>query len=210
MLDHELDITDYLGGDIYVGGFGSIEEDDELPARAVDIVVDPKSVMAMRKLAASALNVSREEDVEILKAGKTYIPVTTYKRPIIAEIPFDVLQGSRNVETSSVPSANHPGTPPGRLANFIHSSEGFIQGLSERMIDGRKSRVVRSSALAPMQQQLQPPRHTEQSKGGMAGGVFLNVGHAKDGIKLCLGSGKVMSELILGRKPSADISGLGL
>lgn len=41
------------------------------------------------------------------------------------------------------------------------------------------------------------------------GGVFLNVGHGRDGITLGPGSGKVMSELIEGvRSISADISGL--
>lgn len=42
------------------------------------------------------------------------------------------------------------------------------------------------------------------------GGVFLNVGHGSDGITLGPGSGKVMSELILGVEPSVNISGLGL
>jgi glycine/D-amino acid oxidase-like deaminating enzyme len=39
--------------------------------------------------------------------------------------------------------------------------------------------------------------------------VFLNVGHGSYGITLGLGSGKVMSQLIMGVKPSANISGLG-
>ena len=43
------------------------------------------------------------------------------------------------------------------------------------------------------------------------GGVYLNVGHGRDGITLGPGSGKVMSELIEGGKSmSADISGLGI
>lgn len=43
------------------------------------------------------------------------------------------------------------------------------------------------------------------------GGVYLNVGHGRDGITLGPGSGKVMSELIEGyQSMSADISGLGI
>ena len=43
------------------------------------------------------------------------------------------------------------------------------------------------------------------------GGVYLNVGHGRDGITLGPGSGLVMSELIEeGRSMSADISGLGV
>jgi glycine/D-amino acid oxidase-like deaminating enzyme len=39
--------------------------------------------------------------------------------------------------------------------------------------------------------------------------VFLNVGHGSYGITLGPGSGKVMSEIILGIEPSANVSGLG-
>ena len=42
------------------------------------------------------------------------------------------------------------------------------------------------------------------------GGLFLNTAHFSDGVTLSLGSGKVMSELLLGVKPSIDLSGLGL
>jgi len=42
------------------------------------------------------------------------------------------------------------------------------------------------------------------------GGLFLNTAHFDDGVTLSLGSGKVMSELLLGLPPSVDISGLGL
>ena len=44
----------------------------------------------------------------------------------------------------------------------------------------------------------------------IAGGIYINTGHSSDGITLGLGSGKVASDLILGRTPSIDISNLGL
>lgn len=40
----------------------------------------------------------------------------------------------------------------------------------------------------------------------LGGGVFLSFGHDLDGFTLGLGSGKVMSELILGEEPSVDMS----
>jgi len=43
-----------------------------------------------------------------------------------------------------------------------------------------------------------------------SGGLFLNTAHFDDGVTLSLGSGKVMSELLLGLSPSVDLSGLGL
>ncbi|KAI4693542.1 uncharacterized protein J4E88_001915 [Alternaria novae-zelandiae] len=42
------------------------------------------------------------------------------------------------------------------------------------------------------------------------GGLFLNTAHFDDGVTLSLGSGRVMSELLLGLPPSVDVSGLGL
>ncbi|KAI4656021.1 hypothetical protein J4E93_000737 [Alternaria ventricosa] len=42
------------------------------------------------------------------------------------------------------------------------------------------------------------------------GGLFFNTAHFDDGVTLSLGSGKVMSELLLGLPPSVDVSGLGL
>ena len=44
----------------------------------------------------------------------------------------------------------------------------------------------------------------------IAGGIYINTGHSSDGITLSLGSGKVASDLILGRTLSIDISSLGL
>ena len=52
------------------------------------------------------------------------------------------------------------------------------------------------------------PLNSEDSL--IAGGLIINTGHSSDGITLGLGSGKVASELILGKMPSVDISSLGL
>jgi glycine/D-amino acid oxidase-like deaminating enzyme len=46
--------------------------------------------------------------------------------------------------------------------------------------------------------------------GSSIGGVFVNTAHFGDGVTLSLGSGRIMSELLLGLRPSVDISGLGL
>ena len=41
-------------------------------------------------------------------------------------------------------------------------------------------------------------------------GVWLNVGHGSSGWALANGSAKVLCDLISGRKPDIDISGLGI
>jgi glycine/D-amino acid oxidase-like deaminating enzyme len=50
----------------------------------------------------------------------------------------------------------------------------------------------------------------DASRGSEDGGVFVAAGHGPWGISLSLGTGKVMSELILGEKTSARIDGLGM
>lgn len=51
---------------------------------------------------------------------------------------------------------------------------------------------------------------TRGSGDGGDGGVFLSAGHGPWGISKSLGTGLVMSELIEGQKPSANIRSLGL
>ncbi|KAM5485525.1 hypothetical protein McanCB56680_001825 [Microsporum canis] len=43
----------------------------------------------------------------------------------------------------------------------------------------------------------------------LSGGLFMATGHGPWGISLCLGTGKVMAEMISGIKPSVDVSRLG-
>ena len=50
----------------------------------------------------------------------------------------------------------------------------------------------------------------EDSKVSSIGGFFVNTAHFGDGVTLSLGSGKVMSELLLGLSTSVNLSGLGL
>lgn len=47
-------------------------------------------------------------------------------------------------------------------------------------------------------------------EGNNGGGVFVAAGHGPWGISMSLGTGKVMAEMILGMKTSADVSRLGI
>ncbi|OAP56964.1 hypothetical protein AYL99_09076 [Fonsecaea erecta] len=58
----------------------------------------------------------------------------------------------------------------------------------------------------PLEQLMGPQKVPSNIKGSF----YLNTGHGSDGITLGPGSGKVMSDLIAGRKPAVDISRLGL
>lgn len=48
------------------------------------------------------------------------------------------------------------------------------------------------------------------TRSGRYGGVFIATGHGPWGISLSLGTGKVLAEMVQGRKLSADVGALGL
>ena len=50
----------------------------------------------------------------------------------------------------------------------------------------------------------------ERARSASVGGVFVVAGHGPWGISLSLGTGKVLSEMVEGRKVSADVRELGL
>lgn len=54
------------------------------------------------------------------------------------------------------------------------------------------------------------PAREGEREGEGKGGVFVATGHGPWGISLSLGTGRVVSELVLGKETSADISRLGL
>ena len=62
----------------------------------------------------------------------------------------------------------------------------------------------------PLEQLLGVTHQSPIEKKVERGGVYLNVGHGRDGITLGPGSGKVMSELIQGGGSLAHISCLGI
>lgn len=105
----------------------------------------------------------------------------------------------------------------------VEASIERLKDIARRMIatpEGEELQVVRTGLCfrpitpsgAPIldriaDEQLGPDVAT---RGGGSGGVFVAVGHGPWGISLSLGTGKVMAELMQGKEPSADISGLGL
>ncbi|KAF2761364.1 nucleotide-binding domain-containing protein [Pseudovirgaria hyperparasitica] len=49
-----------------------------------------------------------------------------------------------------------------------------------------------------------------RTRGGGQGGVFVAAGHGAWGISQCLGTGKVVGEMVEGRETSVDVGGLGI
>lgn len=65
--------------------------------------------------------------------------------------------------------------------------------------------IVARVAEADLGEGVRPRACSGRGGGGGGGGVYLAVGHGPWGISLCLGTGLVLSEMILGRPTSADV-----
>ncbi|CAN9168150.1 unnamed protein product [Alternaria alternata] len=152
-----LDITSFLGGDLYVGGWGAIPE--ELPELAESIHAQPSEIKIMVSLAKRYLRISEEEELEIFAVGRCYRPLATFNHPIITKVDWDLL--------------------------------GMEESSQQLPVSHKQTDDCQDRQCGP-------------------GGLFLNTAHFSDGVTLSLGSGKIMSELLLGLPPSINISGLGL
>ena len=156
-----LDITAFVGGNLYVGGYGATPE--PLPDHADSVEAQPDKVNAMVELTRKYLCLGLHEKLEVLNTGRCYRPLAIPNKPIITKVKWDLLGDIS------------PQTPCSIVRQYIAPHED---------LDYQSSPVI--------------------------GGLYINTGHNSDGVTLAPGSGKVMSELLLGRTPSADISRLGL
>jgi glycine/D-amino acid oxidase-like deaminating enzyme len=133
--------------EVWVGGLN--DNTLPLPELAVDVkkLIDPGSIESLRKTTVQLTGLAKEgaelnqDDLETVREGLCFRPVTQSGMPLISRVPENDLGGCK-------------------------------------VDDG--------------------------------GGVWIAAGHGPWGISLSLGTGLVMSELLLGKEPSADIRALGL
>ncbi|KAK1445981.1 FAD dependent oxidoreductase superfamily [Colletotrichum melonis] len=132
-----------VGGNVYVAGLNS--PSTPLPSLPGQVPISAEAIAKLKSTAARIITNSNDSgtDLQVVREGLCFRPVTDSGAPILTRIPDDQL-GSVATRT------------------------------------------------------------------GAEGGVFLAAGHGPWGISLSLGTGKVMAELMQGRKLSADISRLGL
>ncbi|KAK1506465.1 FAD dependent oxidoreductase superfamily [Colletotrichum costaricense] len=132
-----------VGGNVYVAGLNS--PSTPLPSLPGQAPISAEAIAKLKSTAARIITNSNDSgtDLQVVREGLCFRPVTDSGAPILTRIPDDQLGG---VATRT----------------------------------------------------------------GAEGGVFLAAGHGPWGISLSLGTGKVMAELMQGRKLSADISRLGL
>ena len=146
------DVTSFINGDLYIGGWGAVPE--ELPELATSIHIQPSEIKGMIAATKRHVNFDGNMELKYFDAGRCYRPTAIPNSPVITKVIWDLLRKEGKV-SSSLETAN--------------MEEGLI-----------------------------------------VGGLYINTGHSSDGISLGLGSGKVISELVMGKTPSIDISSLGL
>ena len=136
------EIFSRYGGDIYVAGLNSSTL--PFPNLATESNVDDSQIKKLQQTAKRLLGASdTSDDLEIVRKGLCFRPVTEKGTPIVSKIPDEVL------------------------------------GVVER-------------------------------RPGEDGGVWLAAGHGPWGISHSLGTGKVMAEMIQGKRTSVDVGDLEL
>jgi len=86
------EIFSRVGGEIYVAGLNS--DAIPLPARATDALVDDAAIARLRAVAAKLLGLpGREEELEVVRQGLCFRPVTPTGRPIVARVDDALLGG---------------------------------------------------------------------------------------------------------------------
>ena len=120
ILGHTLDISSFLRGTLYVGGFGGRTE--PLPELATDVKSQPDAIEAMLRLCEKVLSVPEGESLEVLDSGRCFRPVLEQGRPIVTKVPLaklfppDQQWDNHNPPTSSV------------FLNVGHGSDGITLG----------------------------------------------------------------------------------
>ena len=137
------EIFSRIGGEIYIAGLN--DPGMPLPEVATDTKVKESSIEELKEVAQRLLGQDGTDvsDLQVLREGLCFRPVTRRGEPILSRIPDEQLGG---IET----------------------------------------------------------------KPGVDGGVYVAAGHGPWGISQSLGTGKVVAELMECRRPSADISKLGM
>lgn len=135
VLGSPLDISSFLGGTLYVGGYGAASE--ELPEFAHEVHAQPDAIVAMKNLCERVLNLPETEEVTVISAGRCYRPVLTIGRPIIAKLPLEQLLAGRKVP-KNIAGAFY--------LNTGHGSDGITLGpgsgkVMSDLIYGRKPTI---------------------------------------------------------------------
>jgi glycine/D-amino acid oxidase-like deaminating enzyme len=137
---NRLDITSFVDGTLYIGGWGAIPE--PVPELADSVRPQPTEIKAMIDVAKLHLNLRPDEDLEIIYAGRCYRPRAHPNKPIIAKVEWDSLGYSGSLAT--FPSKKLP--MAGLYINTAHHSDGVTLGpgsgkVMSELLMGRETSV---------------------------------------------------------------------
>ncbi|KAF2494533.1 hypothetical protein BU16DRAFT_573004 [Lophium mytilinum] len=119
---HELDISTFLGGTMYIGGYGATPE--ALPAYADAVFVQPDALPGMIELARKYLRLQTDETFEVVKSGRCYRPLLIPNNPIITKVKWSSLGaiGSHSSSNTAMENAKHTGNS---MCSKPHVIRGF-------------------------------------------------------------------------------------
>ena len=83
VIGQKVDISDFIEGSLYVGGY--IAKAEQLPETVMEVKPQEDSVREMKMIAMGFLASSNNSDIEVLDVGRAYRPFLTMRRPIIAK-----------------------------------------------------------------------------------------------------------------------------
>jgi len=122
ILGHSLDISSFLGGTLYVGGYGA--DPEELPKLSTQVQAQPNAIAAMTDLSHKALDIPLNAGLEILNVGRCYRRMVEQGRPIMTKVPLSLLYER--------PEADQHGDrvsgTGGVYLNVGHGSDGITLG----------------------------------------------------------------------------------
>jgi glycine/D-amino acid oxidase-like deaminating enzyme len=109
----DIHLSNFLSGDIYVGG--PFESPDSLPSTPDDVQIEPTDIETLKQTAAEYI--SWDSDLELLDSGRAYLPKTTTGLPIITKVNWVDLFPGKFVDSGN--------TSGGVFLNFGHWLDGF-------------------------------------------------------------------------------------
>ncbi|EUC45995.1 hypothetical protein COCMIDRAFT_65871, partial [Bipolaris oryzae ATCC 44560] len=122
-----LDITSFIGGELYVGGWGAIPE--ELPELAESVRAQPTEIQSMVSLAKQYIQVGEDEEFKIYDVGRCYRPLSTFEHPIITNVKWSLLGLENNTTTENSEVNRASSTVGGLFLNTAHFSDGMTLSL---------------------------------------------------------------------------------
>lgn len=130
---------------------------------------------------------------------------------IFSRVTGDVWLGGLNPAAAALPALpTDAEVAPAEVARLLAVARALCgedielrsQALCFRPVSATGRPIISRMHVADLGDGVKPPGHDG------AGGVFVATGHGPWGISLSLGTGRVVSEMVLGRATSADVSAL--